>query len=168
MRIGARRVPRGRNGQAMVEFAIAVPIVLLLAVGGIEFGRGYSAAVATSDAARDGARLAAGKTAAGNGPGLAAMCTLVTADLATLTATVTCPVSVGHPPPFVSGVDFAAPAGGRAVVVVYCGVSLNCQGAGNRLYQSEVDVYVYYGFNDVNLLGGAFTIPGSSRATTSW
>ncbi len=168
MTMAAQRKLRARSGQAMVEFAIAVPIVLLLAVGGIEFGRGYSAAVATSDAARDGARLAAGKTAAGTGPGLAAICTLVTADLATLTATVTCPVSVGHPPPFVSGVDFAPPVGGRAVVVVYCGVSLDCQGAGNRLYQSEVDVYVYYGFNDVNLLGGAFTIPGSSRSTTSW
>jgi hypothetical protein len=27
---------------------------------------------------------------------------------------------------------------------------------------------VYYGFDDLNLLGGAITISGSSRATTSW
>ncbi len=152
----------------MVEFAVTIPVLMLLAVGGIELGRAYSAAVATSDAARDGARYAAGKTAAGNGPGVAAICSLVTADLVTLTSSVTCPVVVGHAPPFVKGVDYPAPAGGSAVVAIYCGTSINCQGVGSRFYQSEVDVYVYFGFNDLNLLGGAFTIPGSSRSTTSW
>lgn len=151
----------------MVEFAIAVPVLMLLAVGGLELGRGYVAAVGVSDAARDGARLAAGKLAAGGGPGLAPICSIVTADLVALTTSVTC-VQVGHPLPFNAGPDYVAPAGGRAVLVVYCGVSANCQGVGNRLYQSEVDVGVYFGFNDVNLLGGAFIIPGTSRSTTSW
>jgi hypothetical protein len=161
---------REQRGQSMVEFAIALPVLMLLAVGGIEMGRGYAAAVAVSDAARDGARYAAGKTAAGNGPGLAEICRLVTADMASLTpaASVACPSLVGHPPPFVRGVDYPAPAGGRAVVAIYCGSSGNCQGAGSRFYQTQIDVWVYYGFNDVNLLGGAITIPGSSRATTSW
>jgi hypothetical protein len=161
---------RHRRGQSMVEFAVTLPVIMLLAVGAIELGRGYAAAVAVSDAARDGARLAAGKTAAGGGPGLAAICTLVTSDLTSLVprASVTCPQQVLHPPPFVSGVDFAAPAGGRVVVAIYCGTSLNCAGVGNRFYQAQIDVWVYFGFNDVNLLGGAFTIPGSSRATTSW
>ena len=67
-----------------------------------------------------------------------------------------------------SGVDYAAPAGSNAVVVVYCGASANCTGSVNTLYQSEVDVYVYYGFNDLNLLGGLITISGSSKTTTSW
>ena len=33
---------------------------------------------------------------------------------------------------------------------------------------TEIDVYVYYGFNDLNLFGGLITISGSSKAITSW
>src|SRR4029077_8755833 len=36
------------------------------------------------------------------------------------------------------------------------------------LYQSEVDVYVYYGFSDLNVLGGGIMITGAWRATTAW
>ncbi len=161
--------PRRRlQGQALVEFAIALPILILLVAGVIELGRGYSFAVAASNAARDGARYVAGKTSTTNGPGLANMCSLVTADLAAVTSNVTCPTQISHAPPFVVGVDYAKPAAGQAVVAVYCGTSVNCMGSVTTLYQSEVDVYVYYGFSDLNLLGGGITIPGSSRATTSW
>jgi len=41
-------------------------------------------------------------------------------------------------------------------------------GTADRRYQSEIDVYVYYGFNDLNLFGGRITISGSSKTTTSW
>src|SRR5712671_7548139 len=109
------------RAQALVEFAIALPILILLVAGVLELGRGYSYAVATSDAARDGARAAAGKTATTNGPGLAAMCNLVTADLAAVSSNVSCPTQVGHAPPFVKGIDYAAPTGGQVVVAVYCG-----------------------------------------------
>jgi Flp pilus assembly protein TadG len=163
--VADRRLPAG---QALVEFAVALPILILLVAGVLELGRGYAYAVATSDAARDGARYVAGKTAITNGPGLAAMCDLITADLRAVTTTVSCPTLVGHAPPFVSGTDFAAPAGGQAVVAVYCGTSVNCMGATNPRYRSEIDVYVYYGFNDLNLFGGRITISGSSRTTTSW
>ena len=162
---------RTQHGQALVEFAIALPILILLVAGVLELGRGYSYAVATSDAARDGARYVAGKTATTNGPGIAAMCDVVKADLAAVVtppSSISCATQVGHAPPFVSGVDYAAPAGSNAVVVVYCGASANCTGSVNTLYQSEVDVYVYYGFSDLNILGGGITITGSSRATTSW
>jgi hypothetical protein len=131
-------------------------------------GRGYSFAVATSDAARDAARYVAGKTATTNGPGLPAMCGLVTADLAAMTSSVSCPTQVGHAPPFVAGTDYTKPVAGQAVVAVYCGSSLNCSGSITKLYQSEVDVFVYYGFSDLNILGGGITIQGSSRATTAW
>ncbi len=157
-----------RNGQALVEFAISVPILVLLVAGVLELGRGYSFAMATSDAARDGARYAAGKTSTTNGPGLTNMCSLVTADLAAVTTNIICPTQVNHAPPFVAGVDYTAPVAGQAVVVVYCGTSVNCTGSVTSLYESEVDVYVYYGFSDLNLLGGGITISGSSRATTSW
>jgi hypothetical protein len=68
----------------------------------------------------------------------------------------------------VAGVDYTAPVAGQAVVAVYCGTSVNCTGSVTALYQSEVDVYVYFGFSDLNLLGGGITLSGSSRATTSW
>jgi Flp pilus assembly protein TadG len=159
---------RRRRGQALVEFAISVPILVLLVAGVLELGRGYAFAMATSDAARDGARYVAGKTSTTNGPGLTNMCSLVTADLAAVTTAIVCPTQVNHAPPFVAGVDYTAPAAGQAVVVVYCGTSVNCTGSVTSLYESEVDVHVYYGFSDLNLLGGGITISGSSRATTSW
>jgi Flp pilus assembly protein TadG len=152
----------------MVEFAIALPILILLVAGVLELGRGYGYAIATSDAARDGARYAAGKTALTNGPGLTSMCSIITADLAATATNISCPTVVAHAPPFVSGTDFTAPTGGQVVVAVYCGTTVNCMGTTNPRYQSEIDVYVYYGFNDLNLFGGRITISGSSRTTTSW
>ena len=159
---------RRSRGQALVELALALPVLLVLVAGVLELGRGYSFAVETSDAARDAARFVAGKTSTTNGPGLPAMCSLVTADLASVTTNVTCPTQVNHAPPFVAGTDFTKPIAGQAVVAVYCGTSNNCSGSIPTLYQSEVDVYVYYGFSDLNILGGGITITGSSRAKTAW
>ena len=162
--------PRRPRGQALVEFAIALPILILLVAGVLELGRGYAVAVATSDAARDGARYAAAKAANSNGPGLAAMCSLITADLRAFTVNVSCPVrAINHTPPFNFPADYAKPVGGQAVVAVYCGATVTCTGAVNSFqYHYEIDVYVYYGFNDLNLFGGLITIPGSSRTLTSW
>ncbi len=159
---------RRQRAQALVELALALPVLLILVAGVLELGRGYSFAVETSDAARDAARYIAGKTATTNGPGLVAMCSLVTADLAAVTTNITCPTQVNHAPPFVSGTDYTSPVAGQAVVAVYCGTSANCTGSIPTLYQSEVDVSVYYGFSDLNILGGGITITGSSRATTAW
>src|SRR5207245_7637098 len=156
------------HAQAVVEFAIALPILILLVAGVLEVGRGYTIGVATSDAARDGARYVAGKVATTNGPGIANMCSIVTADLAAVTSNVVCATHVGHAPPFVAGTDYTKPVDGQAVVAVYCGTSANCAGSASPLYQSEVDVDVYYGFDDLNLFGGVITIGGSSRETTSW
>ena len=143
---------------------------MLLIAGLLELGRGYTFGVATSDAARDAARLIAGKTSSTNGPGLAAMCNIVTADLQALVATanVSCATQVNHAPPFLAGTDYVAPTAEHAVVAVYCGTSLNCAGSIPTLYQSEVDVYVFYRWSDLNILGGGITITGSSRATTAW
>lgn len=157
-----------QRGQALVEFSLALPVLVVLVAGVLELGRGYAFAMETSDAARDAARYVAGKTATTNGPGLTAMCNLVTADLAAVTTNISCPVQVTHAPPFVQGTDYTKPVAGQAVVAVYCGTSTNCTGAVQTLYQSEVDVYVYYGFSDLNVLGGGITIIGSSRATTAW
>ncbi len=156
------------RGQALVEFAVCLPILVLLAAGVIELGRGYAIGVATSDAAADGARYVAGKTTTDNGPGLTNLCSLVTADLAAVTSNVSCATQVGHASPFVAGTDYTKPSTGQAVVVVYCGTSANCSGGLFSQYRSEVDVGVYYGFNDLNLFGGLITIGGVSREMTSW
>jgi Flp pilus assembly protein TadG len=47
-----------RPGQSIVELAIVVPVLLLLAVGVFEFGRALHAYLTVTHAARDGARLA--------------------------------------------------------------------------------------------------------------
>ncbi len=51
-----RRSARGR-GQALVEFALVIPIFLLLVAGMIDFGLGLNASITVSNAAREGARL---------------------------------------------------------------------------------------------------------------
>ncbi|HEV2140181.1 MAG TPA: TadE family protein [Candidatus Dormibacteraeota bacterium] len=159
---------RKRKGQALVELALTLPVLIVLVAGVLEMGRGYSFAVETSDAARDAARYVAGKTSTTNGPGLAAMCNVVKADLAAATGTVACPTQVNHAPPFVAGTDYTTPVPGQAVVAVYCGTSANCAGSVQTLYNSDVYVSVYYGFSDLNVLGGGITISGSSHAKTSW
>lgn len=49
---------RGERGQALVEMALILPVLLLLLIGMLEFTRAWSAKQAVTDAAREGARLA--------------------------------------------------------------------------------------------------------------
>jgi len=62
-----RRLPRrsgwGEDGQALVEMALVLPILLLMLLGMIQFGFVLSGQIALSSAAREGARLAATGTA---------------------------------------------------------------------------------------------------------
>lgn len=55
----AHRRARGQRGAIAVEFALIMPILMLLVLGIIEFGFGYHAWDATQNAAREGARLGA-------------------------------------------------------------------------------------------------------------
>lgn len=48
---------RNEKGAAAVEFALVVPILLLLLLGIVEFGRIYNAQMQLTAAARDGARI---------------------------------------------------------------------------------------------------------------
>lgn len=52
-----------QRGQALVEFALMVPLLLMLLLGIIEFGRVYYAQLAITSAARQGARISAVHTA---------------------------------------------------------------------------------------------------------
>jgi len=50
---------RDDRGAVMVEFAIVLPILIMLVMGIIEFGRAYNAQVSIQAAAREGARALA-------------------------------------------------------------------------------------------------------------
>lgn len=49
---------RGRSGQALVEFALVVPLLLVLVLGVVEFGRAWNVYQVITDAAREAARTA--------------------------------------------------------------------------------------------------------------
>lgn len=47
-----------RRGQALVEFALLLPFIMLVLIGIVEFGRAWNAKQMVTDAAREGARWA--------------------------------------------------------------------------------------------------------------
>lgn len=55
---GARRC-RGESGAEAVEFAIVVPVLLLIVIGIFQFGRAYDIKLNLTSAAREGARYLA-------------------------------------------------------------------------------------------------------------
>lgn len=58
-----RKLVRRENGQSTVEFALVLPVLLLLFMGIVEFGRIISSYMIINNLAREGARFAAvGKT----------------------------------------------------------------------------------------------------------
>ena len=54
----ARRAPQDR-GAAAVEFALLLPLLMLLVFGIVDFGRALNAQITLTQAAREGARMAA-------------------------------------------------------------------------------------------------------------
>jgi Flp pilus assembly protein TadG len=54
-----RRFGRRDEGQALVEFALLTPFLLVFLVGILEFGRAWNAHIVVTQAAREGARKAA-------------------------------------------------------------------------------------------------------------
>ena len=53
------RIAQGERGAAAVEFALILPVLLLLVLGLIEFGRVYNVQISLTNAAREGARTMA-------------------------------------------------------------------------------------------------------------
>ena len=53
-----RRRLRGERGQALIEMALTLPLLLLICVGIFEFGRAYQTWEVLTNAAREGARVA--------------------------------------------------------------------------------------------------------------
>jgi Flp pilus assembly protein TadG len=54
------RIPaaRSESGQALVEFALVAPLVLLLLLGVVQFGIAFNESITVADAARAGSRAA--------------------------------------------------------------------------------------------------------------
>lgn len=89
----ARPAPRDR-GAAAVEFALLLPMLLLLLFGIIDFGRALNAQITLTQAAREGARLAAlGKSNVVSGTQAAAIG--LTGVGVTVTPSPTCPANAG-------------------------------------------------------------------------
>src|SRR5688572_3840437 len=55
-RCGMTRLIRNQRGQATVEFALILPLLLLLVLGVIEFGKAWNLAQMATDAVREGTR----------------------------------------------------------------------------------------------------------------
>jgi Flp pilus assembly protein TadG len=72
---------RKDRGAAAVEFALLVPILLLLVFGIVDFARGYSAQVTVTHAAREGVRV----QALGGSPGETTTATQTAATPLTVT-----------------------------------------------------------------------------------
>ena len=58
LRGAPRQRPRRNSGQALVEFAIVAPILILLILGLVDFARAWNTYQVITDAAREGARTA--------------------------------------------------------------------------------------------------------------
>jgi Flp pilus assembly protein TadG len=59
LRLIRRRRKNGEKGQALVEFALIVPIFLILLFAIVDFGMGFYSWITVTNAAREGARLGA-------------------------------------------------------------------------------------------------------------
>jgi Flp pilus assembly protein TadG len=77
----------GKRGQSLVEFALVIPLVLLLTINAINFGAFIFAWITVSNAARDGAQYMILSSAAPGGatpPSLAQIIALVKSDVTSL------------------------------------------------------------------------------------
>jgi Flp pilus assembly protein TadG len=101
------------RGQAMVETAIAIPLLLVLMVGIFEVGRAYETWQVLTNAAREGARMAV--TPSGTAPNTTALVRQYMAD-GQLTKSATAPVIVNR----TASIDVnGTPVSASAVTVDY-------------------------------------------------
>jgi Flp pilus assembly protein TadG len=134
-----RKLHRAENGTQTVEFALLLPVLLLLIFGMIDFGRGYFSWLIITNGAREGAR------AASVGKPLTTISTRVQAAVTGLpvgsVTTGTCPTTAG----------------------ALCISAVNVQGGSG----TSVTVHVTYNFSFLVVprlvsLVGASTLPGGA------
>ncbi len=127
-----RRI-REERGASAVEFALLLPVLLLLVLGIVEFGRGFQVSGTLSAAAREGvrvmalqndpaaARAAARSAASSLDPALTnAQITITPATCPTGTGTTTVRLTIAYDLPLMTGL-FGATVGLTGTGVMRCG-----------------------------------------------
>ena len=66
--MGGRRLLRAGRGQSLVEFALVLPVLMIMVFGIIDFGMGLRSYISLTNATREGARFAAVGNPAGAYP----------------------------------------------------------------------------------------------------
>lgn len=153
-----------KRGQSLTEFALVLPVLLLLFAGSLDLGRAYYYGIAATGAARDGARVAVSQPSGqGKGPGWQAVCDAVRADLSANISSISCGLSSG------------TPLVNQAVVVVTCpDAAHDCSNSGGTPVNADATVEVRYGFALVTpLLGwlvpsGVIQMHTAVQMVTSW
>jgi hypothetical protein len=117
----ARRLSLDPRGQGLVEFAISVPVVMLMVLFGVDFGRVFVGWVTLTNAVREGANFAALQPDSWNTPGSptgrAEYARLINAE----TAEINCTLPATLPSPtFPNGTDIGSPA----IVAITCEFTL--------------------------------------------
>ena|SRR5437016_10889 len=154
---------RRRRGQSVVEFAIALPILLWLLSGLFDLGRVSYYGITVADVARSTARVLVSNDA-GSGPGVAAGCAAAQAAAVDASAAPVCP-SLG-----------AYPGAGQVLVTISCPDTGNaCVGdPTGTVHGQPVTVDVYYGFQFLTPLlssmtpGGVIRIHAQAVMNAAW
>lgn len=137
--LGRRRVRVLRldpRGQSLVEFAISAPVLLLMILFGIDFGRVFLGWVALTNAVREAANFAALNPTAWNTPGNPAAQAEYIRLIAAETTGINCAMPGTPPDPsFPAGIDIGSPA----VAAVTCQFTLITPLIGN-IIGSPIDV----------------------------
>jgi TadE-like protein len=111
---------RGR-GQSLVEFAISIPLVLLMLLFGIDFGRVFLGWVTLNNTVREAANYAALYPTAWGSPATAASHPEYVRLIGAESTGINCSMPATLPPPtFPNGTDIGSPA----VVAITCRFSL--------------------------------------------
>jgi len=151
------------RGQSVVEFAIALPVLLLLVSALLDLGRVYYYRITIEDGARNAVRVLVSNDA-GSGPGDAAGCAAAQAAVVDASGAPVCP-SAG-----------TQPAAGQVLVVISCPDTGNaCVGdPTGTVHGQPVTVDVYYGFQLLTPLlsslapGGVISMHARATMNAAW
>ena len=113
----SRRRPHS-HGQSLVEFTLALPLLLLILLFSVDMGRVYLGWVTLNNAARIGANYAAENPTAAFGPG-SAYAQAIQADV-DAAATLDCPIVTIPAPTFSGSRTPATSLGNLATVSISC------------------------------------------------
>jgi PKD repeat protein len=131
----ARREHARTRGQSLVEFALVLPVLLLILIITIDFGRVYLGWVTLNNAAR----IAANYAASGPQPWTQGQEDQYRAIVASETNGINCPLPTPIPDPTYPG-STTTTVGGRAVVALTCKFSLITPFLGNFFPGGQVNV----------------------------